>query len=26
VLACGERVQSGRPLKQEPTEMIQATA
>ena len=26
VLACGEMVQSGRPLKQEPTEMIQATA
>ncbi|ECE5745700.1 transposase [Salmonella enterica subsp. salamae] len=26
VLACGGRVQSGRPLKQEPTEMIQATA
>ncbi|MDE8141336.1 hypothetical protein QU906_19050, partial [Escherichia coli] len=25
VLACGEMVQSGRPLKQEPTEMIQAT-
>ncbi|WP_252357914.1 hypothetical protein, partial [Escherichia coli] len=25
-LACGEMVQSGRPLKQEPTEMIQATA
>ncbi|WP_249534670.1 hypothetical protein, partial [Escherichia coli] len=24
--ACGEMVQSGRPLKQEPTEMIQATA
>ncbi|EHN3568253.1 MULTISPECIES: hypothetical protein, partial [Enterobacteriaceae] len=23
---CGEMVQSGRPLKQEPTEMIQATA
>ncbi|ANO91650.1 transposase [Escherichia coli] len=26
VLACGEMVQSGRSLKQEPTEMIQATA
>lgn len=26
VLACGGMVQSGRPLKQEPTEMIQATA
>ncbi|MCU7149787.1 transposase [Salmonella enterica] len=26
VLACGGRVQSDRPLKQEPTEMIQATA
>ncbi|ECC1659598.1 IS200/IS605 family element transposase accessory protein TnpB [Salmonella enterica subsp. salamae] len=26
VLACGGLVQSGRPLKQEPTEMIQATA
>ncbi|MGM6938536.1 hypothetical protein ABOB62_20290, partial [Escherichia coli] len=26
VLACGEMVQSGRPLKQEPTEMIWATA
>ncbi|EOU3971247.1 TPA: IS200/IS605 family element transposase accessory protein TnpB [Salmonella enterica] len=26
VLACGGRVQSGRPLKPEPTEMIQATA
>lgn len=26
VLACGEMGQSGRPLKQEPTEMIQATA
>ncbi|MCK2770729.1 transposase [Escherichia coli] len=26
VLACGEMVQSGRPLKQEPTEMIQTTA
>ncbi|MDM8702687.1 hypothetical protein, partial [Escherichia coli] len=26
VLACGEMVQSGRPLKQEPTEMIQAIA
>ncbi|EFM3920060.1 transposase, partial [Escherichia coli] len=25
-LACGGMVQSGRPLKQEPTEMIQATA
>ncbi|ELB8864746.1 transposase, partial [Escherichia coli] len=25
-LACGEMVQSGRSLKQEPTEMIQATA
>ncbi|EEQ3258956.1 hypothetical protein ACQ8E4_004467, partial [Escherichia coli] len=24
--ACGGMVQSGRPLKQEPTEMIQATA
>ncbi|EHM3164567.1 hypothetical protein ACXY8M_003276, partial [Escherichia coli] len=24
--ACGEMVQSGRSLKQEPTEMIQATA
>ncbi|WP_250135168.1 hypothetical protein, partial [Escherichia coli] len=23
---CGEMAQSGRPLKQEPTEMIQATA
>ncbi|WP_251134988.1 hypothetical protein, partial [Escherichia coli] len=26
VLACGGMVQSGRPLNQEPTEMIQATA
>ncbi|WP_250112317.1 hypothetical protein, partial [Escherichia coli] len=26
VLACGEMVQSGRSLKQEPTEIIQATA
>ncbi|MGT3348755.1 hypothetical protein ACVSUL_23195, partial [Yersinia enterocolitica] len=26
VLACGGMVQSGRPLKQEPTEMIQAIA
>ncbi|WP_461203835.1 hypothetical protein, partial [Escherichia coli] len=26
VLACGGMVQSGHPLKQEPTEMIQATA
>ncbi len=26
VLACGGMVQSGRPLKLEPTEMIQATA
>ncbi|EID1964370.1 virulence protein, partial [Escherichia coli] len=26
VLACGEMVQSGRSLKQKPTEMIQATA
>ncbi|MEW3132312.1 hypothetical protein MZU56_23930, partial [Escherichia coli] len=26
LLACGEMVQSGRSLKQEPTEMIQATA
>ncbi|MGS9112215.1 zinc ribbon domain-containing protein, partial [Salmonella enterica subsp. enterica serovar Infantis] len=26
VLACGGRVQSGRPVKQDPTEMIQATA
>ncbi|MEF9494424.1 hypothetical protein, partial [Escherichia coli] len=26
VLACGEMVQSVSPLKQEPTEMIQATA
>ncbi len=26
VYSCGEMVQSGRPLKQEPTEMIQATA
>ncbi|WP_246584743.1 hypothetical protein, partial [Yersinia kristensenii] len=26
VLACGGMVQSGGPLKQEPTEMIQATA
>ncbi|HAZ7347122.1 TPA: transposase, partial [Escherichia coli] len=25
-LACGGMVQSGHPLKQEPTEMIQATA
>ncbi|WP_420107046.1 hypothetical protein, partial [Escherichia coli] len=25
-LACGGMVQSGRPLNQEPTEMIQATA
>ncbi|WP_252151617.1 hypothetical protein, partial [Escherichia coli] len=26
VLSCGEMGQAGRPLKQEPTEMIQATA
>ncbi|WP_252146821.1 hypothetical protein, partial [Escherichia coli] len=26
VLACGDMVQSGRSLKQEPTDMIQATA